>query len=200
MTTINPYQSPRLLDGQPVHRSPLGLRRVFPKYVIERFLVTFPLVPGLLFGTSLCLGGLARKMYFHADLQDGRTVVTFESPFWDEAAWASTCFLFAVLIVGLFFWYPITHSLGAARTRTERWLAYLAAFACSLPLLLCTFAEDRQFPWLLERTRTEVAVAISCGLFSALFQIWYWWNRRQAALAVFWALRSWVAFCGWIAG
>ena len=200
MTPVNPYQSPRDLDGQPVRRSPFGLRRVFPKYGVERQLVTIPLLLGLGVSVHDCLRGLLSDMYSYAELSGG-IVTYFNPPHWDEAAWS--CAL--LLCAGFFATHFVLCVSGIYdrpfRTVTERWLANIAIAIGSLPLLLNCLVGHRPLRFIYDYGAAEVlAWAIGLYLFSALFQIWFWWNRRQAALAVFWALRSWVACYGWIAG
>jgi len=200
MTQVNPYQSPRDLDGQPVRRSPLGLRRVFPKYGVERQLVTIPLLFGLVLSGNDCRRGLCSDMYSYAPLSGG-IVTYFNPPHWDEAAWSC-----AILLCAGFF---ATHFVLCVsgiydrpfRTVTERWLANIAIVVGSLPLLLNCLMGHLPLRFIYGGGSAQgVALAIVLYLFSALFQIWFWWNRRQAALAVFWALRSYIAFCGWFTG
>jgi len=200
MTTINPYQSPRDLESQPIRRSPLGLRRVFPKYGVERQLITIPLLFGLGLSVNDCGRGLCSDMYSYAPLTGG-IVTYFNPPHWDEAAW--TCAI--LFCVGFFATHFVLCVSGIydrpSRTVTERWLANIAIVVGTLPLLLNCLMGHRPLRFIYDHGTAEVlAWAIGIYLFSALFQIWYWWNRRQAAMAVFYALLPCVAFGGWIAG
>jgi hypothetical protein len=180
MAPLNPYQSPRALDGQSEQRPWFALPRVFPKYRFERVAISLPLILGLFLSAGDSLRGLVRLMEFPVDLS-GRVVRSFAAPHWDEAAWAGAFLLCIVLALVLYCDGGLPR--GTARTAKERWLAMIAIAIGSLPLLLNCLIGER--PLHEVYVGDGLALAIGLYLLSGILQIWYWRNRRQASLAAF---------------
>jgi hypothetical protein len=125
-------------------------------------------------------------MYSFATL-DGHTVTYFEPPHWDEAIWLcgtlpSLAICAAILVLS-------ARGLRRPRTAAERWMTVIAVLLCFSPLVLhLVLTEERRIPWTARRGADVFAWMVVLALISAAFQTWNWFNGRQPAWFVAWAI------------
>ncbi|MCI0358420.1 MAG: hypothetical protein L0211_08055 [Planctomycetaceae bacterium] len=200
MISVNPYEPPREPDGQMVQRPWNALPRVFPKYRLERVLVTLPLLVSLPMTAHDCLRGLLRDMYVYAELS-GKTVTYFEPPHWDEAGWGLGGLMSLLLAAALVVSCAMNFERAPPRTPAERWLALIAVLVCFVPLGLRFPVGSEPYQSIhYGGNANAFAWTIGLALCSALIQAWYAWSRRHAAMTIFWATRQYVAFCFAVVG
>jgi hypothetical protein len=176
MAPLNPYQSPRELDD--ARRS--AIRPFYPKYRMERLLVFFSLFFGVASTFFDCLHVVLGDEGFNLG-----PVTYFEPPYWDEAAWTLAGTLSFVLLVAGVTQLGSTIKKGPPRTLTERWLTNVAVIVCFIPLLMGSYLGFER----VDHAKAAI-LAFGSALIGAMFHFWYWFNHRQAALLVFWVLRS----------
>lgn len=197
MIQVNPYESPRVPAERGTSASWFAQPRGLQPHQLERLVVVMPLLPlGLLLAGGICLRGVVVDMRSFYSLEEHRQVYYFQPPHGDEAAWGTGFGLCAGVLVLLLVITFDAIPRRAVRSRTERWLHGMGALLCCLPLLLHIFAEDHPFQLIDSPGHADVlALTTGLGMLSAVFQIWFWWNRKQAVGALLRLFRWYLAFC-----
>lgn len=201
MAPLNPYQSPRALDGQSKQRPWFALPRVFPKNRVERLLIVFPLVIALLLAAHECARGVLYQMYTYVNLASGESVTYFEPPHWDELAFGLGGILAIVLAVTLFVSTTVNVQEAPPRSPIERWLAITGVVVCFVPLFLALLLGHERFRLIYDLYAVETFVLrFGMPVFSAGFQIWYLLNRQQPTRMFVLVFGSRRALCRWVTG